>query len=261
MLDTVVGSVVGVALNWLIAPPNHVDAARTSVQALGARLVDVLDDLAAGFATSMDAEQADECLARARAIAADLTTTQAALRRADESLRYNLPGRRQHAALTRYLRASRVLEHCAVQTRVISRTVLDATNVASAGHLLQRRGVGEPLAELFSAIARYLEFFLASLDGRETTRTAVLLLADVRERRALAERAVLADTATLRSGFWVLLGELLSISDQLIADLSALSDLLPTMNGSFANHESVENDRHDPFEPMRQMRRTDHADH
>lgn len=220
LLDTAIGAAVGLILNGLIAPPSHVGAARASVQALGARLVEVLDDLAGGFSQGMNEERATDCLDRARAIAADLDETQAALVRAEDSLRFNLPGRPQRAALIRYRGASRALEHGAVQTRVISRTVLDAARSETDEPWLTSPKLGTALAELFSALARYLESFLLALEDPAELTANALLLNDVRERRLLAETAVLNHPAALFPGRWVLLGELLSISDQFVTDLS-----------------------------------------
>jgi uncharacterized membrane protein YgaE (UPF0421/DUF939 family) len=223
ILDTIIGTAVGLAANSLIAPPSHVPGARQAVRALGFRLVAVLDELAAALASGIERKTANEILERARGVATDIKEVQAALERAEESLIYNLPGHRQKPALTRYRRANRALEHAAIQARVISRTVTDCVRTATLPDIrprwLEPDALGLPLANLFSATAIYLEHFLDLPDHPLAREDDGALVLEIRECRRKVSEAVAARFEELLPDHWVLIGEIVSISDQLLSDL------------------------------------------
>lgn len=223
ILDTIIGTAVGLAANSLIAPPSHVPGARRAVREYGARLIGVLDELAAGLASGIGPRQSNEILEKARAVAADIEEVQIALERAEESLVYNLPGRRQKPALARYRRANRALEHAAIQSRVIARTVTDcvssADSIEGRPTWLAPEALGTPLANHLSAIALLLEQFIDLPDDpvRRTAQNPLVL--EVQERRRELSDAVAARFEQLLPDRWVLIGEIISISDQLVVDL------------------------------------------
>lgn len=223
LLDTVIGTAVGLAANALIAPPSHVPAARRAVREFGARLIAVLDDLAAGLAAGITAEYAHDVLDRARIIAADIERVQAALEHAEESLVYNLQGRRQKPALARYRRANRALEHAAIQSRVIARTVTDCVSspdpAAGCPEWLAPEALGAPLANHLSAIALLLEQFIDLPDEPHRRIEPNPLALDAQERRRELSEAVAARFEQLLPDRWAQIGEIVSISDQLVADL------------------------------------------
>lgn len=230
ILDTIIGTTVGLAANSLIAPPSHVSGARLAVRSLGYRLIAVLDELAGALASGIEIDKASEILGRARAVATDIEVVQAALERAEESLIYNLPGRRQKPALARYRRANRALEHAAIQSRVISRTVTDCIGTAAPTDVrprwLEPDALGAPLANLFNAIAIYLEHFLDLPDRPITREGAAGLVLEIRDRRREVSDAVAARFEELLPDHWVLVGEIVSISDQLVTDLNqAVKDI------------------------------------
>jgi uncharacterized membrane protein YgaE (UPF0421/DUF939 family) len=232
IFDTIIGTAVGLAANVLIAPPSHVPGARLAVRTLGFRLVAVLDELAAALASGIDRKRASEILERARAVAADMEEVQAALERAEESLIYNLPGRRQKPTLTRYRRANRALEHAAIQARVISRTVTDCMGAAAPSDIrprwLEPEALGMPLANLFSAIAIYLEHFLDLPDHPLDYEEGGALAFEIRERRREVSKAVAARFEQLLPDHWVLIGEIVSVSDQLLSDLTQATNDIST---------------------------------
>lgn len=225
VLDTVIGTGVGLAANSLIAPPSHVPNARNAVQHLGRRLIEVLDELGGGLAAGMDAELATRVLDDARAVSADLDDVQLLLDRAGESLRYNLPGIRQRSAYKRLQRANRALEHAAVQTRVISRTIADAIATAGPGAArpawLEPDKLGVPVANLMSAMAMYLDHFLSLTEPGKIGPDDAYLRSSVIDRRREASNAASLILPELLPDRWVLVGEILSVSDQLLTDLSA----------------------------------------
>jgi uncharacterized membrane protein YgaE (UPF0421/DUF939 family) len=99
LLDTGIGTAVGLALNALVAPPNYLPAARGAVRSLGERLGYVLEDLAAALSTGIDVEEAADLRRAAERVVGETDDVESALERAAESLRYNVTGSRQGAAL------------------------------------------------------------------------------------------------------------------------------------------------------------------
>lgn len=229
LIDTAIGTGIGLAANSLIAPPSHVGSARLAVRSVGRRLVAVIESLAGALEGGLDSVKADHILDRARILAAELDDVQEALERAEESLRFNLPGRRQRAVLLRYRRAAKAIEHASVQTRVISRTIADCSRadpIESNSGWIAPAGLGIPLARLFTATALYLDHFLALIDeSRAATDDAPFTLA-VTDALAEANSAAVARIELMRGGHWMLVGEVLSVTNQLVTDLtSAAYDL------------------------------------
>jgi|GEM_PF-1705743 len=229
-LDTLIGTAVGLAANTLIAPPSHVPAARVAVRSVGARLIATIDELASSLASGIDSIEAQRILGVARSVAADLDEVQLALDRAEESLKFNLPGRRQQEQLHRYRRANRAVEHASVQVRVISRTVADCANASAIGGeipvWLEPDALGTPLANLLSAIAVYLEHFLELADNPESVPHDLMLTAEVESRRQEVTLGAANRLEALMPDKWVLIGEILSISNQLVTDLSSAAEEL-----------------------------------
>ena len=232
--NSIIGTVVGLSLNAVFAPPNYLPAARESVVKLGHRIGAVLDDLAAALATGVTEAQARDCLERARLIASSLDEVEASIARAEESLRYNLLAGRQRARLAVYHRANRAMEHAALQTRVICRAIVEAVETARAGEprprWLEPDRLGAPLADLLSALAVSLDHFLTLIDlPRETKDDEELATEVQRQRRAvmLAARDRIHD---LMPEGWAMLGQALALSDQLVTDLTDAANELGRLN-------------------------------
>ena len=238
LVNSAIGTAVGLSINWLVAPPSYLPGARLAVRSLGERLIAVQEELAAAFAEGITPERAADCLAQARAVDAGMGEVQTALDQAEESLRFNLLGERQRVPLARYARATGALEHAAIQTRVICRAALDAAAAARDAPVviigdvprpawLEPDALGTPLANLFSAIALAVEEFLALADGPpDAPAPAGLTLApEIADRRADVRNAAARNPRLLLPDGWILAGELLSVADQLIADLAAAADI------------------------------------
>jgi uncharacterized membrane protein YgaE (UPF0421/DUF939 family) len=229
-LDTVIGTAVGLAANALVAPPSHVDRGKAAVAALGADLATLLRDQAAELRAGLSLDHADELLGRARQIASAFNEVQLALEHADESLRYNLAGRRQRRMATRLRHLGRTLEHAAVQTRVVCRAARDAVSHAEESRAhpwwLAPGLLGAPLADHLVALAGLLDHVIDEC-GRETTAEVedepVALTAQTRQ--AVFD-ALAANVEVMLQGGWILAGEILSLTDQMVADIRhALAEL------------------------------------
>ncbi len=135
-------------------------------------------------------------------------------------------------AYTRSRNLKKALEHAGVQVRVISRTVSDCVETAGRDEIhpawLSPSALGIPLANLFSAIALYLDHFLTLSDDARRTRDDRDLITEIAGRRSEVNAATATHMAALMPDRWVLVGEIVSIADQLVADLTAASaDLWP----------------------------------
>ena len=122
-LNTVIGMVVGVALNLLVAPPTYTTAALAAVRTLAEAVATVLDELAVGLEHGITPGIAQGGLRRARAATASIQEAQRALERADESVKYHLASLSPERTLGPLADARRVnaaLEHAAPSARTPS---------------------------------------------------------------------------------------------------------------------------------------------
>lgn len=221
--NTIIGSVVGLALNALIAPPSYVPLAQARVANLARQIIDIQLSLSDALAGSVTPAHALDILVEARRVSSALGGADAALKRAEESLNYNLTGDGQLAAFRRVHRANRALEFSGVQTRLIARCVSESAIDLHEG---RPSWLGDPAlvitaVALFRSIADTVNAFslLVTAPERLPAFTAAA-------NRTHALRDSIASVGHLEG--WVLLGELLAISDQLVSDLSdATIDMNP----------------------------------
>ncbi len=131
--DTIVGALIGVVVNALVAPPSV--AAETAAELrhqaeeLGLQLADVghgLQDGLRGNHVTRWLERARECAAGVRAAVDELDQV-------EESLRFNPLGRTTDEHLARLVESGRALEHVAVQTRGIARALGDLARERAVG--------------------------------------------------------------------------------------------------------------------------------
>jgi uncharacterized membrane protein YgaE (UPF0421/DUF939 family) len=240
-VNTIVGTVVGILLNAMIAPPSYLPAARTALQGLGERIAVILDDLAAGLARGITQEQATSCLARARAVATILDEVEESIAHAEESLKFHILASRQRTTLAIYHRSNRALEHAAIQSRVISRAVLEIVESAEPGQPRPRwvepDALGGHLANLLSAVAVAIDHFLTLIDSPRPSYDDEVLVGEVQGCQRDITLAAQYCLDELISGGWPLLGEVVAISGQLAADLSfAANDLEMVLDPTGSPH-------------------------
>ncbi len=212
--ETLVGAVVGVAVNALIIPPSHVPQARRALAAFAAAQAALLRELAADLAAERGPEQTRARLEAARKMAGGVHGVMTTLTRAEASLRYNPFGRPQRVELERLKAAFGALEHAANQVRGIARTLHDAVVAGETG----RPEIRGSLAGLLGALAAGVEAFWTEVSGDPS--------ADFAAKRADAERLHL-DVVRHGDGYagWVWLGAVLTDAGRLLTDLGeALRD-------------------------------------
>jgi uncharacterized membrane protein YgaE (UPF0421/DUF939 family) len=219
LADTLIGTAVGLALNSLLAPPTYLPHARLAFLALGEQVAGILSRLATSLDTGDIATEAPACLEIARAASSALEQARDALDRADESLQFHVLAARHQGTVNTYARANHALEHAAIQTRVIARTVSDIS-LANPPWIAPDR-LGQPLAMLLSATATALTNFLTLVDAPGDQAAFLDSIAIAKERR-LALATVTSQTPTDASpAEWSLLGGVLTIAGQLVSDLES----------------------------------------
>lgn len=125
VIDTLLGAVVGVLVNALVAPPTHVQAAADQVARVGEDLGLLLADIGSRLRGDWDQATAQDWLHRARELDAARQEAGDAVRRGDESLRYNPLARGEAESVARLTEAHTALEHVATQLRGIARALAD----------------------------------------------------------------------------------------------------------------------------------------
>lgn len=125
IVETLIGAVVGLGCNLLLAPPVWVDKAGESIEGLARRVRQLMLRVGEEAAGRTPAEQAAARLHEARRLDHDIVEVDAALRQAEDSLRLN-PRVREGLLHRVVLRTGLdTLEICTVVLRVITRTLTD----------------------------------------------------------------------------------------------------------------------------------------
>jgi uncharacterized membrane protein YgaE (UPF0421/DUF939 family) len=153
VIDTLLGAVVGVLVNALVAPPTHVQAAAAEVARVAEDLGLLLTDAARGLRTGWDHKAAQDWLRRARELDAARARAGDAVRQGDESLVYNPLARGEAEAVARLTEAHTALEHVATQVRGMARALADLHGDPAAGPVLE--ALADPLEQTGAAVAAF----------------------------------------------------------------------------------------------------------
>jgi uncharacterized membrane protein YgaE (UPF0421/DUF939 family) len=128
VVETLVGALIGAAINMLVLPPVHLRDGRESVAASARGVSHLLTSIAEGIRIEWSREDAQEWLDQARQLDARVRDARSATERGRESTRFN-PRATPEALpvdVASLHRAVDSLEHVAVQCRSIATTLLDA---------------------------------------------------------------------------------------------------------------------------------------
>jgi uncharacterized membrane protein YgaE (UPF0421/DUF939 family) len=179
VLDTALGAAIGVTINALVVPPVYVDPVGTSVRTLADAVVDLLRQIAAGLPEPDPPRRVPGWLDTSRELTARVARAEAALARAEDSLRWNPVRRRREAGLDVERDRLATLTRISVQVRGVARTLHD--------HL--REGTLSPravaiLADLVAgtaeAVARFRDRAPVDPDGAEMAGQVQLLREEAR---------------------------------------------------------------------------------
>lgn len=213
VLDSLIGAGVALGLNWLVVPPIHVAPASRAIERMAQDLSLALADLAVSLRSGMTRTHADAHLESARALAELLATANAALGQAEESLRYNRFARDRYDEMSRLRDASRALEHSAIQTRVITRSIVTAYE-ESAAEWLSPDVFGRALADLLGRNAALVRFVGGGRVGVRPERSATSRL----QEDMLAYWQARADRG------WLYAGEVLAMAERMAKELHVAID-------------------------------------
>ncbi|MGW0375542.1 FUSC family protein, partial [Streptomyces coeruleorubidus] len=152
VVETLIGAVVGLGCNLLLAPPVWVEEAGASIEGLARRLRQLMLRMGEEAAGRTPADRAAERLHEARRLDHDIVEVDAALRQAEDSLRLN-PRVREGLLHRVVLRTGLdTLEICTVVLRVLARSFTDLAKEREPEPLFDAE-TGAALEQLLSEIA------------------------------------------------------------------------------------------------------------
>jgi hypothetical protein len=227
VLETLIGAGVGLAFNFVFAPPVWVDTAGESIEELARRVRLLLLRLGEELESPPAVQRAAAKLHEARALDQDITAVDASLRQAEDSLRLN--PRISEGLLSRLVLRTGLdtLEICVVVVRVLARSLTDLAkrHEADGAELLFPRDMALALEELFTHLGAALVSF-AVLVTSQVSRNA-----DEAESRLTAELAAawasrenVAQMLLIRiqqsPQAWQLHGSLLAEIDRILDELA-----------------------------------------
>lgn len=192
VLETVIGAVVGLTFNLLLAPPVWVDAAGESIEDLARRVRQLMLRMGEEAAGRTPVDHATARLHEARRLDHDIVEVDAALQQAEDSLRLN-PRVREGLLHRVVLRTGLdTLEICTVVLRVLARSLTDLAKERDPEPLFAPE-TGAALERLLSEIADALVSFavLVTTDVSVSAESAEARLA-TELRAAAATRDKLA---------------------------------------------------------------------
>ncbi|GAB2886401.1 aromatic acid exporter family protein [Streptomyces deserti] len=180
VVETLIGAVVGLGCNLLLAPPVWVEEAGESIDGLARRLRQLMLRMGEEAAGRTPVHRAAERLHEARRLDHDIVEVDAALRQAEDSLRLN-PRVREGLLHRVVLRTGLdTLEICTVVLRVLARTLTDLAKEREPDPLFEPE-TGATLEQLLSEIANAIVSFAVLVT------TSVSLNAESAEERLSTE--------------------------------------------------------------------------
>jgi uncharacterized membrane protein YgaE (UPF0421/DUF939 family) len=211
--DSTIGAVVALILNWLVVPPIHVAPASKAIERMAEDLSLALADLAVSLRSGMTRTRAEAHLESARALAMSLESANTALAQAEQSLRYNRFARDRYDEMTRLRKASLALEHSAIQTRVMTRSIVTAYEERVA-EWISPDHFGRSLADLMGRNAALVRFVGGDRVG---IRPEMAATSDLHEDM----RAYWQSRADLG---WLYAGEVLAMAERMAKELHVAID-------------------------------------
>ncbi|MFJ2606284.1 aromatic acid exporter family protein [Streptomyces sp. NPDC087425] len=221
--ETLIGAVVGLGCNLLLAPPMWVDEAGESIEGLARRVRRLMLRMGEEAAGRTPVEHATERLHEARRIDHDIVEVDAALRQAEDSLRLN-PRVREGLLHRVVLRTGLdTLEICTVVLRVLARTFADLATRRDPDPLFAP-GTGAVVEQVLGEVADALVSFavLVTTDVSQNAESAEARLASELQA-ATATRDKLAqlllEEVRRDERQWQLHGALLTEVDRILDEL------------------------------------------
>ncbi|MBY8888294.1 FUSC family protein [Streptomyces sp. PTM05] len=222
--ETLIGAVVGVALNTVFAPPVFVQTAGQAVEELADWMRRLLLRIGSELRRGASAQEAASWLLEARTLDNEIARFDESLRRAEESTRFN-PRVRQGAMARLILRSGLdTLEVCAVVLRTLCRSLRDLAQNVEQHESLYAGEIADALDELLIHVATAVDSFgrLITAQVTEGAERAEEELAEAlhrgrEDRHRISE--LLRERSEREWESWELHGALLANIDRLLNEL------------------------------------------
>ncbi|MEU2596590.1 FUSC family protein [Streptomyces hirsutus] len=223
ILETLIGAVVGLSFNLLLAPPVWVEEAGESIEELARRVRRLMLRLGEQASGQTAHRKAAARLHEARRLDHDISEVDADLRQAEDSLRLN-PRVREGLLHRVVLRTGLdTLEICTVVLRVLARTFTDLAKEHEPDPLFSRETgavVERLLSEISDAVVSFAVLVTSSVS--ESAESAEdRLIAALRQAAATRDRLgrLLLEEIREDSRQWQLYGSLLAEADRILDEM------------------------------------------
>ncbi|WP_328474284.1 aromatic acid exporter family protein [Actinoplanes sp. NBC_00393] len=224
--ETLIGAVVGIAVNSAIAPPVHVGPAGAAVSGLATQLAEFMRALATELRAGWSRHVAQNWLTAARGLSAPVLAADRALVQAEQSAVLNPRGAEVRLAQPRLRTALTAIEYCSIVIRTLCREIFDRTfylppELDSEAYSPAAR---DALADVLDGAAAAMDELAAVAAGAEPLEAARARVAqrldELHRRRDLLGRLLLVDPHT-DAAAWQQHGALLTAVDRLRVEIEA----------------------------------------
>lgn len=207
LADTLMGSVVGLAVNSLLFPPDYLPGVRRTLDLAIARVTDVLDSLATMVVDGFSLDETNLLDTAIRQVSDDLGEVESSLEQATEALRFNIMAAEQRVRLGHFQSVQRRLSEA---VRALEFTV------HALGRAVGQPWMGDPvvterLADLVSSCSQVLQ---AQGPSESRAQADAPLLADVQEQMTALQR--MAAEMPLSPHLWAVVGSATALAEETI---------------------------------------------
>jgi uncharacterized membrane protein YgaE (UPF0421/DUF939 family) len=225
IVETLLGAGVGLLAGLLWGRP-QVQPAEEAIEDLCDKMAGLLERMAAGLRAGSVADLVADWLALGRALSAEIRRVDAALRRAEESVRLNPRAANMLPARFDLRRQLEILEHAAITIRGLARSLADSARLQDGNSLVRDREIQVRLAGTFEQLAGGMRTY-GRLAQVHTQPEREQLITELQEQLARAREKqnqlseVMGIDPAVRPVGWPLRGEIVSHVDRLRKELEA----------------------------------------
>jgi hypothetical protein len=152
IIETLVGAGAGLLAGLLWGRP-QVQSAQEAIEDLCDKMASLLERMAAGLRAGSVHETVADWLARGRALSAEIRRVDAALGRAEESVRLNPRSAKLVPAWYDMRHQLEILEHAAITVRVLARSLADSVRLVDGNTVVNDREIQVRLARTLEQLA------------------------------------------------------------------------------------------------------------
>ncbi|GAA5157221.1 aromatic acid exporter family protein [Pseudonocardia eucalypti] len=227
VVETLIGAVIGIAVNLLIAPPLYIQPADDAIGELVGKLSGFSRRLSGALRGDWSREQADRYLTQARKLGKEVDRADTQLARTEESARLNPRGKLARDAQPRLRTALTGLEICYVSLRNLCRAILDRTYFVpeEESGSAYREEVRHALADVLDAFAEAMDTVdpIATSDAPRVAESRTLVAEQFTRLDAHRDRLaeLLVVDPTVDAAAWEQHGALLAAVDRLRVEVRA----------------------------------------